>query len=96
MPDLTAQENPLKKSHRQGPLRFELPPDAEKHLVWYPFIKRLPTTIFWLSVTYILGFVLLNIGLWIKNIHPTGWSLWLYYLRSMGFGAALILCLTGW
>lgn len=86
----------MKEPYRQDPHRFELPPDAEKHLVWYPFIKRLPTTIFWLSVTYIIGFAMLNLGLWITTAHPTGWSLWLYYLGGMVFWATLILFIAGW
>lgn len=82
----------FQKGHR----RFDLPPDAEKHLVWYGFLKRLPTTIFWASLGYIAGFVLLTLALGMTGADPVGAWLGLYFLGGMLFVAALFLLFAGW
>ncbi len=86
----------MKEPPHEGRRRFELPPDAERYLLWYGFIKRLPTTIFWLSLVYVAGFTLLTLILWIGEIDPTGVWLGLYYLGGMIFVAALFLFFAGW
>ena len=35
----------MKQTERQQRRLFELPPGSEQNLVWYGFLKRLPTTI---------------------------------------------------
>ena len=80
----------ITEPHDERRQPFDLPPEAEKHLVWYGFIKRLPTTIFWLSLWYALGFILLTLGFWIEKKDLTGKWLWLYYVGGMDFIAGLL------
>ena len=86
----------MKVPQQKGRRRFDLPPDAEKSLVWYGFIKRLPTTIFWLSLAYVVGFLLLNLGLLIAEADPAGRRMWLYYKGKLLFVVALFLLFAGW
>jgi hypothetical protein len=80
----------------QGRRRFDLPPDAEKYLAWYGFLKRLPTTIFWLSLGYVVGFAALTILLGMIHAAPSGMWLGLYVLGGMLFVVALYLVFAGW
>lgn len=81
---------------QKGRRRFDLPPEAEKHLVWYGFLKRLPTTIFWLSLAYVTGFLLLTLVMGISEADPAGAWLGLYYLGKKIFVIALFLLFAGW
>ncbi len=65
-------------SPRDGRQRFNLPPDAERYLLWYGFIKRPPTTLFWLSLGYMASFAFLTLVLWTGGIDPAGVWLGLY------------------
>ncbi len=75
---------------------FELPPGSEQHLVWYAFLKRLPTTIFCLSLGYVVGFAALSILLGMVHAAPSGMWLGLYVLGGMLFVVALYLVFAGW
>jgi hypothetical protein len=76
--------------------RFDLPPEAEKYLMWYGFLKHLPTTIFWVSLGYVVGFAALTILLGMTQAVPTGIWLEAYVLGGMLFVAALYLFFAGW
>jgi len=86
----------MKQTERQQRRLFELPPGSEQHLVWYGFLKRLPTTIFWLSLGYTVGFAALTILLAIIRAAPSGIWLELYVLGGMLFLVALYLVFAGW
>ena len=76
--------------------RFDLPPDAEKYLVWYGFLKRLPTTIFWLSLGYIGSFLALMLVMGLSGADPDGVWLGLFYLGKKMFIIALFLFFAAW
>ncbi|CAE6740607.1 hypothetical protein [Nitrospira defluvii] len=80
----------------QGRRRFDLPPDAEKYLTWYGFLKRLPTTIFRLSLSYMLAFVMLTVGLELTGGVRAGLWKALYYLGGVVFLVSLFLFFAGW
>jgi hypothetical protein len=80
----------------QGRRRFDLPPDAEKYLAWYGFLKRLPTTIFWLSLSYMLAFVMLTVGLEMTGGVPAGLWKAVYSLGGVVFLVSLFLFLASW
>ena len=86
----------MKDLRQKGRKRFDLPPSAEKYLLWYGFIKRLPTTIFWVSLGYLAGFVLLTLVLWIWEADLTGVWPRGYYLGAIVFVAAAFLFRAGW
>jgi hypothetical protein len=85
----------MRKPHPPDRRRFDLPPEAETYLVWYGFLKRLPTTIFWLSLGYVAGFMLLNLGLWLSGGELAGGWLGLYYLGKKVLVIALFLLVAG-
>jgi len=80
----------------QGRRRFDLPPDAEKYLAWYGFLKRLPTTIFWLSLGYMLVFFMVTVGLGLTGGVPAGLWKAVYYLGGVVFLVSLFLFLADW
>jgi hypothetical protein len=92
----TEKEQQMKVLQQKNRRRFDLPPEAEKHLVWYGFLKRLPTTIFWLSLGYIAGFALLMLGMMISDADPAGVWLGLFYLGKKIFIISIFLFFAGW
>ncbi len=86
----------MKQTEQQQRRVFELPPGSEQHLVWYGFLKRLPTTIFWLSLGYVVAFSALSILLGMIHAAPSGMWLGLYVLGGMLFVVALYLVFAGW
>jgi len=73
----------------------ELPPSAKDYLLWYAFISRLPTTILWLSLAYILSFSILTLFV-LLGLDLAGVWLGLYYVGFAGFVAAVYLGFAGW
>jgi hypothetical protein len=86
----------MKQTEQPQRRLFELPPGSEQHLVWYGFLKRLPTTIFRLSLGYTVGFAALTILLGMTHAAPSGIWLGLYVLGGMLFVVALYLMFAGW
>ncbi len=72
-----------------------MPSSAKDYLAWYPFISRLPTTIFWLSLAYSLSFSVLTLVV-LLGLNLAGVWLGLYYAGFALFVVAVYLGFAGW
>ena len=82
-------------ARRQTAKNGELPSIAKDYLLWYPFISRMPTTIFWLSLAYALSFSVLTLFV-LLGLDLAGVWLGLYYVGLAVFVAAGYLGFAGW
>lgn len=74
----------------------DIPPGAERWLVWCGFIKRLPTTIFYVSLTYCVCFAAVTVLLALAGAEPKGAWLRVCYLGLAAFVPAMYLAMAGW